>query len=75
MSQTIAIRFYARKARAKKDGLVPVYMRVVIGLQRLSLHTNIYVKPSDWTGEKIGGTSDDAKKLNKCLEAFKLRHP
>ena len=73
MRQTIAVRFYARKARAKQDGLAPVYMRVVIGLQRLSLHTNIHVKPSDWTGEKIGGTSDDAKKLNRCLEAFKLR--
>ncbi len=73
MRLTIAVRFYARKARAKQDGLAPVYMRVVIGLQRLSLHTNIHVKPSDWTGEKIGGTSEEAKKLNKCLEAFKLR--
>jgi hypothetical protein len=48
-------------------------MRVVIGLQRLGLHPNIYVKPSDWTGEKIAGTSEEAKKLNKCLEAFRLR--
>lgn len=73
MRQTIAVRFYARKARAKQDGLVPVYMRVVIGLQRLSLHTNIHVKPQDWTGEKISGNNEEAKKLNKCLKAFKLR--
>ena len=73
MRQTIAVRFFARRARAKQDGLVPLYMRVVIGLQRLSLHTNIYVKPGDWTGEKISGSNEEAKKLNKCLDAFKLR--
>ena len=47
MRQTIAVGFSARKAWAKQDGLAPVYMRVVIGLQRLSLHTNIHVKPSE----------------------------
>ncbi|MBS1543482.1 MAG: site-specific integrase [Bacteroidetes bacterium] len=73
MSQTIAVRFYARRTRVNQSGLVPIYMRLVIGEERISIVTNISVKPQDWTGEKISATSEEAKKLNKCLEAFKLR--
>jgi integrase len=48
-------------------------MRVVIGDQRLSILTKIHVKPSEWTGEKIKGTSEEARTINSCLDGFRLR--
>lgn len=73
MRQTINVRFFARKSRPTIEGLVPIYMRIVIGQERISMITKIHCKPQDWNGEKIKGQSEETKKFNQCLDAFKLR--
>jgi site-specific recombinase XerD len=73
MRQTISVRFYARKSRPNIEGLVPIYMRIVIGLERISMITKIHCKPQDWNGEKIKGQSEETRKFNECLNGFKLR--
>lgn len=73
MRQTISVRFYARKSRPTIEGLVPIYMRIVIGRERISMITKIHCKPQDWNGERIKGQSEETKKFNQCLDAFKLR--
>lgn len=40
MRQTISVKFFARKDRAKDDGLVPVFMRIGIGL-KLEIPRNV----------------------------------
>ncbi len=73
MRQTISVRYFARRMRVNGEGKVPIYMRIVIGGQRLSIPTKIHVRNDDWTGERIKGTHEDAKTLNQCLNAFTLR--
>jgi site-specific recombinase XerD len=75
MRQTISVKFFARKARANKEGLAPVYMRIQIGEQRLNMITKMCVKPGEWSSEhgKVTSNSEDARRVNKILEAFKMK--
>ncbi|MCI0750868.1 MAG: Arm DNA-binding domain-containing protein, partial [Flammeovirgaceae bacterium] len=75
MRQTISVKFFARKDRAKDDGLVPVFMRIGIGLKRINIITKIYVKPADWSVQncKLKTNNEESRRINKMLEGFKLK--
>ena len=75
MRQTISVKFFARTSRANEEGKAPVHMRIQIGIQRLDMHTKIYVSPEDWSsqGGIIKSNGNDAKRINKQLEGFKLK--
>lgn len=75
MRQTISVKFFARTSRANEEGKAPVHMRIQIGIQRLDMHTKIYVSPEDWSsqGGIIKSNCNDAKRVNKQLEGFKLK--
>ncbi|MDZ7648410.1 MAG: Arm DNA-binding domain-containing protein [Cytophagales bacterium] len=75
MRQTISVKFFARTSRANEEGKAPIHMRIQIGIQRLDLHTKIYVSPEDWSsqGGIIKSNGNDAKRINKQLEGFKLK--
>jgi integrase len=75
MRQTISVKFFARKDRAKEDGLVPIFMRIGIGLKRINIITKIYVKPADWSiqNSKLKTNNEESRRINKMLEAFKLK--
>lgn len=75
MRQTIAVKFFARKARPNKDGSAPVYMRIQIGEQRLNIITKVNVKPEEWSSEhgRLKPNTDEARRVNKILEAFKMK--
>jgi hypothetical protein len=50
-------------------------MRIGIADKRFNIATKIYVKPSDWSVEqcKVKTNSEEARRVNKMLEAFKLK--
>lgn len=75
MRQTISVKFFARRDRAKEDGLVPIFMRIGIGLKRINIITKIYVKPADWSIQncKLKTNNEESRRINKMLEAFKLK--
>jgi hypothetical protein len=75
MRQTISVNFFARKDRAKDDGLLPVAMRIGIGGKRINIVTKLYVKPNEWLVQhgKLKTNSEEARRVNKMLEAFKMR--
>jgi len=75
MRQTISVKFFARTSRANEEGKAPIHMRIQIGIQRLDMHTKIYVSPEDWSsqGGIIKSNGNDAKRINKQLEGFKLK--
>ncbi len=75
MRQTISVKFFARRDRAKEDGLVPIFMRIGIGLKRINIITKIYVKPADWSVQncKLKTNNEESRRINKMLEAFKLK--
>lgn len=75
MTQTISVTFSTRKDRATEDGLLPVSMKITIAGKRLVMMTKIFVKPNEWSNQnaKLKTNTEEARRVNKMLDAFKLR--
>ncbi len=75
MTQTISVTFSTRKDRATEDGLLPVFMKISIAGKRLVMMTKIFVKPNEWSNQnaKLKTNTEEARRINKMLDAFKLR--
>jgi hypothetical protein len=46
MKNKIAILFYAKSAKASKNGLLPIYLRITVDGVRIEISTSIFVKKS-----------------------------
>ena len=73
MQAKMSILFYAKKAKATTDGLVPIYQRITISGHRLEVSTKRYVDVSKWSTEagKMKGNSEEARALNIYLDILK----
>lgn len=73
MKTKVSILFYAKKAKAAANGLVPIYTRITINGKRLELSTNRFVEISKWSTEagKMKGTSEEARSINNHLDILK----
>lgn len=75
MTQTISVTFSTRKDRATEDGLLPVFMKITVAGKRLVMMTKIFVKATEWSNQnaKLKTNTEEARRVNKMLDAFKLR--
>ncbi len=75
MQTKISILFYAKKAKATTEGLVPIYQRVTVDGQRIELSTKRYVDVTKWSSEagKLKGNSEEARSLNAYLDILKAK--
>jgi len=75
MQTKISILFYAKKAKATTEGLVPIYQRVTVDGQRIELTTKRYVDVTKWSSEagKLKGNSEEARGLNTYLDILKSK--
>ena len=73
MKTKVSILFYAKKAKAAANGLVPIYSRITINGKRIELSTNRFVEISKWSTEagKIKGSSEEARSINNHLDLLK----
>jgi site-specific recombinase XerD len=73
MKTKVSILFYAKKAKAVANGLVPIYTRITINGKRIELSTNRFVEISKWSTEagKMKGTSEEARSINNHLDLLK----
>ena len=73
MKTKVSILFYAKKAKAATNGLVPIYTRITINGKRIELSTNRFVEISKWSTEagKMKGTSEEARSINNHLDILK----
>ena len=73
MKTKVSILFYAKKAKAATNGLVPIYTRITINGKRIELSTNRFVEVSKWSTEagKMKGTSEEARSINNHLDILK----
>ncbi|WP_140487135.1 site-specific integrase [Flavobacterium sp. GSA192] len=73
MKTKVSILFYAKKAKAAANGLVPIYTRITINGKRIELSTNRFVEISKWSTEagKIKGNSEEARSINNHLDLLK----
>ena len=75
MKTKVSILFYAKKAKAAANGLVPIYTRITINGKRIELSTNRFVEISKWSTEagKIKGSSEEARSINNHLDLLKIQ--
>jgi site-specific recombinase XerD len=73
MKTKVSILFYAKKAKAAANGLVPIYTRITVNGKRIELSTNRFVEISKWSTEagKLRGTSEEARSINNHLDLLK----
>lgn len=73
MKTKVSILFYAKKAKAAANGLVPIYTRITIDGKRIELSTNRFVEISKWSTEagKMKGASEEARSINNHLDLLK----
>jgi site-specific recombinase XerD len=75
MKTKVSILFYAKKAKAAANGLVPIYTRITINGKRIELSTNRFVEISKWSTEagKMKGSSEEARSINNHLDLLKIQ--
>lgn len=73
MQTKISILFYAKRAKANVDGLIPIYLRVTIGGRRIEISTKRYVEIAKWSVEqgRMKGNSEQAYSINTYLDILK----
>lgn len=73
MKTKVSILFYAKRAKANSNGLIPIYTRITINGKRIELSTNRFVEISKWSTEagKMKGTSEEARSINNHLDLLK----
>jgi site-specific recombinase XerD len=75
MKTKVSILFYAKRAKASTNGLVPIYTRITINGKRIELSTNRFVEISKWSTEsgKMRGNSKEASSINSHLDMLKIQ--
>lgn len=73
MKTKVSILFYAKRAKASANGLVPIYTRITVNGKRIELSSNKFVEPSKWSTEagKMKGTSEEARLVNSHLDLLR----
>ena len=69
MKANITNLFYVKRAKANKDGLVPIFQRITINGKRIERSTGKYIDNSLWLTEaaKMKGKSEEARSINSYL--------
>ncbi|WP_278035463.1 site-specific integrase [Flavobacterium nitratireducens] len=75
MKTKVSILFYAKRAKASVNGLIPIYTRITINGKRIELSSNRFVEISKWSTEsgKMKGNSEEARSINSHLDMLKIQ--
>lgn len=75
MKTKVSILFYAKKAKANVNGLVPIYTRITVNGKRIELSSNKFVEISKWSteGGKMKGASIEARSINSYLDLLRMQ--
>jgi hypothetical protein len=75
MKTKVSILFYAKRAKASINGLVPIYTRITISGKRIELSSNRFVEMSKWSTEagKMKGNSEEARSINSHLDMLRIQ--
>ncbi len=75
MKTKVSILFYAKRAKASVNGLIPIYTRITINGRRIELSSNRFVELSKWSTEagKMKGNSEEARSINSHLDMLRIQ--
>jgi site-specific recombinase XerD len=73
MKHRIAILFFLKNSKTSKNGLVPLYQRITINGERITISTSRYVDKSKWNpaAGKLKGNNEEARLINSHLDVLK----
>ena len=75
LAHSMGMLLHIRKDKLNKDGEAPIYLRITINGKRAAIFCKEYTLPEKWSseGEKIKGTKDETKIINKHLSNIKSK--
>lgn len=75
MKKNLNLLFYLKRAKIKKNGEVPIYLRITVDGKRTETSTGRSIIPEKWDSkvQKQSGKSEEARTLNHYLENIKLK--
>lgn len=75
MKTTISVLFYLKRAKVNSKGLVPIFQRITVDGKRIEWSTGKYIQADKWSveGNKIKGTSEEARIINSHLDLLKAK--
>ena len=75
MKTKVSILFYAKRAKASVNGLVPIYTRITINGKRIELSSNRFVKLPKRSTEagKMKGNAEEARSINSHLDMIRIQ--
>jgi site-specific recombinase XerD len=73
--KTLALLFYIRNDKIRKDKRVPIYLRITVDGKRHEFAVKRFIKPDSWNNETgYGrGTRDEIKQLNTYLDILRAK--
>ncbi|HEX5743166.1 MAG TPA: Arm DNA-binding domain-containing protein, partial [Flavobacteriaceae bacterium] len=75
MNNEVSILFYIKRAKANKEGLAPIYVRITVLAKRFELSTNRFSAVEKWSteGSKVKGFSEEARSINNYLDELRIK--
>ena len=75
MKHKIKMLFYLKSVKSKRNGLVPIYLRITIDGIRIEVTTSRYVEKEKWihVAGKMKGNSEEARLINSHLDILKTK--
>ena len=75
MKQDLKLHIYPRSAKANKEGLTPLYVRITINGKRWEFSTKKLINSKTWDAKnsKIRGNSKEASSINGYLDVLKMK--
>lgn len=72
---TFSVRFIIRNDRMDSEGYVPIYAKVTINGERISIALNHKTKASSWiaTSDLVKTNAKNSKEINEAIESMKSR--
>lgn len=72
MSQSFKVIFYLKKGKGRREGVLPVYVRLTVDGKRIEWSVQQSCEESKWNKQtgRMFGTKEEAKKLNLFLDAI-----
>jgi len=69
----ITLKIFLRTDAVKNDGTAPLYLILTIDRKKKRYHTNYFIKPEYWDGERIKPKHKLSIEINNFLDNFKIK--
>ena len=75
MNTKLSVLFFVKRTKTNANGLLPIFIRVTVNGERIEFSTKRFTTSEKWSveGNRMKGTSAEAKATNSYLDALKAK--